>query len=144
MRTAGKTTGKGRRSSPSGSTTSARPLAGRSSKTRPSSSSDLMGQNDALNANSWENNRQGKKKQPFRLHNFGATFGGPIIKDKTFFFFRSHGPKRRVECEQLGKQPAREEEAALQAPQLRRDLWRADHQRQDLLLLPISWAKTTR
>lgn len=28
----------------------------------------------------------GGKKPPFRLNQFGASFGGPIIKDKTFFF----------------------------------------------------------
>ncbi len=52
-----------------------------------------MHQNDALNANSWNNNRLGKGKDPFRLHNFGATLGGPIVKDRTFFFFSYEGER---------------------------------------------------
>ena len=43
-------------------------------------------QDNALNANSWANNRLGLKR-PFQLDNrFGGTVGGPIYKDKTFFF----------------------------------------------------------
>ena len=42
--------------------------------------------NDAFDANNFFNNRAGIAKAPFSQHQFGATFGGPIIKDKTFFF----------------------------------------------------------
>src|SRR5580765_108158 len=41
---------------------------------------------DSLNANTWNNNRNGILIPPFRDHNPGFTFGGPIIKDKLFFF----------------------------------------------------------
>ncbi|HRI03487.1 MAG TPA: carboxypeptidase regulatory-like domain-containing protein [Pyrinomonadaceae bacterium] len=41
---------------------------------------------EALNANTWNNNRNGIKIPPFQNNNPGATFGGPIIKDKLFFF----------------------------------------------------------
>jgi outer membrane receptor protein involved in Fe transport len=51
-------------------------------------------QNEALNSNSWGNNLAGAKKRPFRLHNFGATFGGPVIKDKTHFFFSYEGNRQ--------------------------------------------------
>jgi hypothetical protein len=52
-------------------------------------------QNSALNANSWAANnsgildpRTGKAfKAPNKLNNWGATFGGPIRKDRTQFFF---------------------------------------------------------
>ena len=44
-------------------------------------------QNSALNANSWANNNTGTSKEKTRLNNGGATFGGPIRKDKTLFFF---------------------------------------------------------
>jgi hypothetical protein len=42
--------------------------------------------NDAFDANNFFNNRAGRKKPDFKQNQFGATLGGPIIKDKTFFF----------------------------------------------------------
>jgi hypothetical protein len=41
---------------------------------------------DKLDANNWFNNRAGREKPAFRQHQFGATLGGPILKDRTFFF----------------------------------------------------------
>lgn len=43
--------------------------------------------NTALNANDWFANAQGTPKPEIKLHQFGAEGGGPIIKNKTFFFF---------------------------------------------------------
>lgn len=42
--------------------------------------------NDAFDANNWFSNRAGRQKPDLKQNQFGATFGGPIIKDKTFFF----------------------------------------------------------
>jgi len=42
--------------------------------------------NDRFDANNWFNNRAGRAKPDLSQHQFGATLGGPIIKDKTFFF----------------------------------------------------------
>jgi len=39
-----------------------------------------------LNANSWKNNNQGIAINPFSQDQFGGTFGGPIKRDKLFFF----------------------------------------------------------
>ena len=40
----------------------------------------------SMAANSWENNKAGAKKAELSQHIFGATFGGPIAKNKLFFF----------------------------------------------------------
>ena len=42
--------------------------------------------NDKLDANYFFNNKVGLAKQKLRFNQFGGTFGGPIIKDKLFFF----------------------------------------------------------
>jgi len=42
--------------------------------------------NDKLNANNFFSNRQGGKVPPVRQNQYGLTFGGPVRKDKTFFF----------------------------------------------------------
>jgi len=47
--------------------------------------------NDRLDANNWFNNRAGREKPDFSQHQFGGTLGGPIIKDKTFFFVDYQG-----------------------------------------------------
>lgn len=41
---------------------------------------------EALNANRWENNRAGLQKAAFGQHIFGGTLGGPVLRDRTFFF----------------------------------------------------------
>jgi Carboxypeptidase regulatory-like domain len=40
----------------------------------------------SMAANTWENNRRGAKKADLSQHIFGATIGGPIVKNKLFFF----------------------------------------------------------
>ena len=42
--------------------------------------------NSYLNANSWTNDAFGQKKPNFILNDFGGNIGGPIIKNKLFFF----------------------------------------------------------
>src|SRR5262249_24681100 len=41
--------------------------------------------NDALDANSWANNRAARPKQPLRYHQFGGAVGGPISFPKKIF-----------------------------------------------------------
>ena len=49
--------------------------------------------NEKFDANDWFN--AGNPKAPLRYNNFGGTLGGPIWKDKTFFFFDYEGTRRR-------------------------------------------------
>jgi hypothetical protein len=51
--------------------------------------------NDRLDANTFFNNRQGVAKTAFRRNEFGGTVGGPIQRDKTFFFGDYQGIRRR-------------------------------------------------
>jgi hypothetical protein len=48
-------------------------------------------ENENLNANSWSNDNAGLPKSSYTQTLFGATFGGPIIKDKLFFFVDYEG-----------------------------------------------------
>ena len=50
-------------------------------------------QNYNLNANSWANNFSGVAKQPFTQSIFGGTIGGPIKRDKLFFFADYEGAR---------------------------------------------------
>jgi hypothetical protein len=46
-----------------------------------------------LNANSWENNRIGAPKRNYHFNQFGGNVGGPVIKNKVFFFFDYDGQR---------------------------------------------------
>jgi hypothetical protein len=49
--------------------------------------------NDVLNANSWSNNFNGLAKAKLRWNMFGATLGGPVLKNKLFFFVDYQGQR---------------------------------------------------
>jgi hypothetical protein len=49
--------------------------------------------NSATDANDWFNNATGNSIAALKRNNFGATIGGPIRKDKTFFFFDYEGTR---------------------------------------------------
>jgi len=49
---------------------------------------------DSLDANDWFSNHFGDPIPPLRRHNYGGTIGGPIIKNRTFFFFDYDGLTR--------------------------------------------------
>jgi hypothetical protein len=52
--------------------------------------------NDALDANIWANNRTGASKQKLRQNVFGGTLGGPIVKERLFFFTDYQGTLRNT------------------------------------------------
>src|SRR6185295_14306079 len=47
--------------------------------------------NDRFDANNYFNERAGRAKPAFSQNQFGGTIGGPLIKDKTFYFFDYQG-----------------------------------------------------
>ena len=46
-----------------------------------------------MNANRWENNRNGQHKGAYGQNQFGAAVGGPAIKNKTFWFADYQGTR---------------------------------------------------
>jgi len=50
--------------------------------------------NDALNANTYFNNEAGLPRPILKRNQFGGTFGGPIVKDRAFFFFGYQGQRQ--------------------------------------------------
>jgi hypothetical protein len=52
--------------------------------------------NDKLDANDWFANASSLPKPQERQNDFGGTFSGPILKDRTFFFFSYEGLRLRL------------------------------------------------
>ncbi len=52
--------------------------------------------NNQLDANGYFANRTGQKRNAFRRNIFGGTFGGPIAKNRAFFFMDYEGSEQRV------------------------------------------------
>lgn len=52
--------------------------------------------NDKLNANNFFSNRAGLGRPALRFHQFGAAVGGPVWKNRTFWFFNYEGVRNRA------------------------------------------------
>jgi hypothetical protein len=70
--------------------------------TTKSGTNDLHGslyeffRNDKLNANSFFSNRSGAPRPVFRFNQFGAAVGGPVVKNKVFWFFNWESLRQRT------------------------------------------------
>ncbi|HEX8138838.1 MAG TPA: TonB-dependent receptor [Pyrinomonadaceae bacterium] len=51
--------------------------------------------NDRLDANDWFANSRGLKRPAIRQNDFGGVLGGPILRDRAFFFFSYEGLRLR-------------------------------------------------
>ena len=61
--------------------------------------------NDLFDANDWFADSVGLPKPEERQNDFGGTFSGPILKDKTFFFFSYEGLRLRLPQTELTQVP---------------------------------------
>lgn len=61
--------------------------------------------NDKLDANSFFSNKANLPKPPLRWNQFGANLGGPIKRDKLFFFFNYEGAQASQNEPQTGNVP---------------------------------------
>ncbi|MGH9852014.1 MAG: TonB-dependent receptor [Blastocatellia bacterium] len=75
--------------------------------------------NSALDARNYFANTG--PKPPFRFNDFGGNVGGPIIKDKTFYFVNYEGSRQRVGITGTGTVPSDEmrQQALAKSPALR-------------------------
>jgi hypothetical protein len=67
--------------------------------------------NQVMDANNWFANRDGNKLPPLRYNDFGATFGGPIQKDKMFFFVDYEGTRQHYMSNSYAGVPSAAERA---------------------------------
>src|SRR5207249_9505840 len=61
--------------------------------------------NDKFDAADWFENAQGIKKGAYRQNQFGVSGGGPVIKNKVFFFGDYEGLRRRQGSPHTGTVP---------------------------------------
>lgn len=61
---------------------------------------------DALDANDWFQNSRGLAKPPLRQHNFGGVLGGPLTRQRTFFFASYEGLRLKQPKVQVSTVPS--------------------------------------
>jgi hypothetical protein len=62
--------------------------------------------NESLDANDWFANQQGLPKPKERQNDFGGVLGGPLVKDRTFFFVSYEGLRLSLPRTGVGTVPA--------------------------------------
>src|SRR5215470_2925010 len=81
--------------------------------------------NDALDAADFFTNKSGGKKTTLHRNQYGATFGGPIFKDRTFFFLSYEGFRQVAPTVSSTRVPTAAERASVTDPISKRvvNLW---------------------
>ena len=74
--------------------------------------------NDVMDANDWFSNSNGLPKAKERQNDYGGVFGGPILKNQTFFFFSYEGQKLRQPVTFISNVPTLATRQAAPASQL--------------------------
>jgi Carboxypeptidase regulatory-like domain len=64
--------------------------------------------NDKFDATNFFANRSGAKKPVFKQNQFGGTIGGPIIRNRAFFFFSYQSTRRRIGQTFISTVPSRD------------------------------------
>ena len=64
--------------------------------------------NDAFDATNFFANRSGATKPVFKQNQFGGAIGGPVIRNKAFFFFSYQGTRRRIGQTFISTVPSRD------------------------------------
>jgi len=72
--------------------------------------------NDVMDANDWFANHAGQPRAAERHNDFGGSVGGPIAKDKTFFFFSYEGARLRLPQTQIIQVPSLDARDAASTP----------------------------
>jgi hypothetical protein len=62
--------------------------------------------NDVFDANDWFANQAGESRAPERHNDFGGVLGGPILKNKTFFFLSYEGERLRLPFTSIAHVPS--------------------------------------
>jgi Carboxypeptidase regulatory-like domain len=82
--------------------------------------------NDKFDATNFFANRSGAQKPAFKQNQFGGTIGGPVIKNRAFFFFSYQGTRRRIGQSFISTVPSRdikERGDFSQQPAIRRNIF---------------------
>ena len=74
--------------------------------------------NEALDANDWFANQGNQARGPFRLNDFGGTIGGPIVRNRTFFFLSQEDLRLQHSLPEVQFVPMPEIRATAPAPTL--------------------------